>query len=209
MKNIKKVLCIALAILTLCSFMIMPSYAASSDNIVARMYVFSAVTNKAAGGHSWIYIENLSDQAIVVGLYTVPVDGTVSVSTGKNRRADGAGVYYNVDSYLVNNKGCGVGRRSLQMDITAAQLERVSNTINSNNRWSVAFNCSNFAEKVWNSAGGKKVYSLGTPSFLKTYINLQGGRKNAAMQNAAPEQCFKQKGSQLVICSSASLTKPF
>ncbi len=208
MKKIKKLLCAVLAVLVIISSFAVVSFAAEGD--VARMTVISCTTNVDILGHSWVYIENLTDEPLIVGLYELPGGEGVSIGTGKYHRGNGAGIYYNVESYLINNLDSAKGRYSLSIEINAEQLKKVSDTINANNRWKVHFNCSNFAEKVFNSAGERKVYSLGTPSFLKTYIKLfTPYDKNYPHMDIPAERCYKQNGSRLDVVNSKSLSYPF
>ncbi len=211
MKNMKKILCLVLVILTAFSMLVI-SASAASDEYVATITVFSSTSTKNALGHSWVYFENISDETITVGAYPLDPNKGVSVGVFSGKTlADGKGVYYNVESYLIHNVGSGKGRRSTTAKITEAQLQNATNTINSSNTWSVVKNCSAFAEKVWNSAcPNKKVWSLGTPSFLRSFLLLRNYRTNMPVYSPAHSECFKQVNSTTMTpCKQGSLTFVF
>jgi hypothetical protein len=67
------------------------------NDIVADIYVFYDKSDIHGAGHTWIYIENLTDQELKVGVYTLPPNEGVSVGTLPEY--DGWGIYYNVEAY--------------------------------------------------------------------------------------------------------------
>ncbi|MEE1066578.1 MAG: hypothetical protein UH249_10650, partial [Acutalibacteraceae bacterium] len=72
------------------------------DYVVGKMYICTQIVFL---GHSWIYIESTFDGEIPVGCYTMQPYGSVSVGTFLFSRADGMGVYYNVERYCANEYG--------------------------------------------------------------------------------------------------------
>ena len=72
------------------------------SNTVAKLSV--VIRNKGFVGHVWLYIENLTDKPIDVGLLTVQPNEGVSVGLLSFSRADGWGIYYNIEAYCCNNK---------------------------------------------------------------------------------------------------------
>ncbi len=212
MKNMKKLLCLVLVVLTAFSMFTVCASAADSDEYVATITIFSSTSTANALGHSWVYFENISDETITVGAYHLEPDKGVSVGVFSGKTlADGRGVYYNVESYLIHNVGSGVGRRSITQKITADQLQNATDTINSSNTWSVVKNCSAFAEKVWNNTcPSKKVWSLGTPSFLRTFLVFRRCKTNASVYSPAHSECYKHINSTTITpCKQGSMTFVF
>ena len=88
MKNkAKRVLSLLLAVVMLVPFAL-PAFA-ESDEIVARVSIVSYLKNVFSTGHSWLYIENLSDKTLTVGIYQLEPGASVSVGTFKNSRKEG------------------------------------------------------------------------------------------------------------------------
>ncbi|MNC62938.1 hypothetical protein D3C75_1130200 [compost metagenome] len=63
------------------------------------------------------------------------------------------------------------------MDLTESQLATVNNIIINNDSWSKLNNCSEFAEKVWNSVSTIKVDNglIATPTNLRDSIKSKSG----------------------------------
>lgn len=162
----------------------------SGDTIVAKMYICSQVVFL---GHAWIYIESCFDGEIPVGAYTMKPYGSVSVGTFLFSRADGMGVYYNVERYCANEYGL-KKQVWLGMDITKDQLIKVSDEIKNWNYWDPYFNCTFFASKVWNSVSNKFMMPMMFPAFTSAQIRTQGGNSNVVMQDVERTDCYKQKG---------------
>lgn len=161
------------------------------DTVVGRMYICTQIVFL---GHSWIYIESSFDGEIPVGCYTMKPFGSVSVGTFLFSRADGMGVYYNVERYCANEYGL-KGQVWLGMDITKDQLETVSDEIKGWNYWDLYFNCTFFASKVWNSVSDKFIMPMMFPMFTKAQTKTHGGNSDVVMQHVEREDCYKQRGS--------------
>ena len=205
----KRILCMLLCCVLLVGLLSTAALAAG-DPVVARMTLFSYQKNCIDIGHAWLYFENLSNQEITVGVYTLAPGEAVSIGTFKNTRSDGAGVYYNVEAYCTAKYGAN-GRVSLSETITASELAKVTGLINSNNTWTLVRNCSWFASKIWNSVSDIDVFSGSTPSCLKTSMNVESGYKcqtNAPMFVSDAGNVYKQVGNSLRVVSSGSLKNP-
>lgn len=204
-KTLKKLFCVLLAVMMI-SVIALPAFAKSNDAPVAKLSVVSYVKNIISHGHSWLYIENISNKTLTVGVYKLKPGEAVSVSTFKYSRKEGKGIYYNVELYCNEHYGTG-GRYSLTTEITESQLASVSKKINSySDKWTPVKNCAYFVANVWNSVSNIRLISGSTPSCLKTSIRLHGGKRNIAMQSAPAENVYKQKGNQLYVVRAGALS---
>ncbi|MGN1193979.1 MAG: hypothetical protein ACI4SB_00685 [Acutalibacteraceae bacterium] len=195
MKKTKRAVCIVLSLIFL--FMALSPLsvlaAGSGTGDVAKLTVFS-YSKSYKIGHSWVYIENTSTKTLKIGAYNLKPGEGVSVGAFMNTRKEGKGIYYNVESYVVNTYGAS-GRLSLTEGINESEVTKISNYILSNNTWTPVRNCAYFAAKIWNMVSSKRLYHGSTPSCLKTSIKLNGGKKNVAMASVSAQNVYKMKGS--------------
>lgn len=207
MKNFRRRLfCLFLATLMLL-LLALPSFAADGDEIVARVSIVSYLKNSFSTGHSWLYIENLKDRTLTVGIYELEPGEAVSVGTFRYTRKEGRGIYYNVERYCVNKFGASA-RYSLSETVTASELNGISRKINSySGKWTPVKNCAYFAANVWNSISKIHLVSGSTPSCLRTSIKLHGVKRGIAMSNVAAENVYKQDGSSLKVVRASALSK--
>lgn len=163
------------------------------NEIVANLYVFLIESKPHPIGHTWVYVENLTDRELQVGLYTLPPNEGVAV--GVLARPDGWGIYYNVESYAQHTHGMGK-HISMSDPITAKQLEKVSKTIiNYVNHWDPFFNCMYFAFKVWNSGSRRILLPLLLPVFGKLQMAIYRHEMNVVMKPVRRDQTYRQVGS--------------
>ncbi len=157
------------------------------QQVVARLYICCRVL---FFGHTWIYVENKTQQPLQVGVvYVAPGQG-VSVGTHKFRRADGGGIYYNVEAYMTHKRGSS-GTVARGMDLTSAQLQTVNDMIVYNNSWSLSNNCNRFATRVWNSVAPDQVGYTFLPLSEKGKIGSGGA---PSMTNPSRDQVLRQNG---------------
>ena len=162
------------------------------NEIVAMLHVFLVETVIHPIGHTWVYIENLTDRELQVGLYTLPPHEGVSV--GVLARKDGWGIYYNVESYAQNVHGM-EKQISMSDGLTAKKLEKVSKSIiNYVNHWDPIFNCMYFAFTVWNSGSRRILLPLLLPVVGKLQMALYRHERNVQMKAVTKEQTFRQVG---------------
>ena len=178
------------------------------NEIVANFYVFLIESLPHPIGHTWVYIENLTDRELQVGLYTLPPHEGVSV--GVLARPDGWGIYYNVESYAQNVHGMGK-QISMCDQLTAKKLDKVSKSIiNYVNHWDPIFNCMYFAFTIWNSGSRRILLPLLLPVVGKIQMALYRHEFNVQMKPVRRDQTFKQVGfgkyAYLKEISDASLT---
>ena len=198
MKKLKKVLCFILA-LVMCISMATPAFAAvgtsTSSKIVANYYIFVLQTDVHPIGHMWVYLENLTDKPMQVGLYTVPAHEGVSV--GVFSRKDGRGIYYNVEAYTQTVYGM-ENQICLKDQLTAEKVKDVSDAlIDYPNHWDPIFNCMHFAFRIWNAgcSRGKKLIPLIWPPLGTLQIKMKGYQRGVIMKGITMDKAFRQVGS--------------
>jgi len=205
MKNkTKRFLCLLLAVMMILP-LALPCFAAGGDEAVAKVSIVSYLKNGFSTGHSWLYIENISDKTLTVGVYQLEPSKGVSVGTFRYSRGEGRGIYYNVESYCVNTYGASK-RYSLTETVTESELAGITNKINSySGKWTPVKNCAYFAANVWNGISKIHLISGSTPSCLRTSIKLHGGTRGISMMPVSPDQVYKQVGSSLKVVGNGAL----
>ena len=199
MKAIKKLLCLILAVLICFSASSMALAAndtkASNSEIVANYYIYVMETDIHPIGHMWVYLENLTDKPMKVGLYTVPANKGMSV--GVFARKDGFGIYYNVEAYTqaaygLENQIC------LKDQLTADKVQDVSNALlNYNNHWDPIFNCMYFAFRIWNAgcSPSNKLVHLIWPPLGTLQIKFKTHYFELPMKGVTKDKVYRQIGS--------------
>lgn len=164
----------------------------SGPRIVANL---SVVTRVKGVGHGWIYVENLTDETLQVGHYSLPPHQGVSVGLFSFTCKDGIGIYYNVESYCCNVHG-GDGLVSITTDLDEGEMEKLSNKLRDYpNYWDPFFNCMYFAFTMWNSVSGRKLIPLVMPAFGQLQLRMHGGTSNNLdMYCPTPDQVLRLKG---------------
>lgn len=208
MKNLKRIIALLLALTALVGVFSISVNAdtETEEEIVARMYIghkprpaslpfgiLEGVDNRLSG-HTWVYVENLTDHDLTVGAYTVKKGKGVSIGTYGYLINDGKGLYYNVECYRYKNSDPS-SYIYLSKEITAAQLENVSNTILYSNLWSYPLNCAYAATNIWNAAPGSPVIYMLFPQLheLQILLNPNHG-EGFQMIKAKKSDCYKQIG---------------
>lgn len=167
------------------------------NEIVAAVSICSSMSVPLIAGHTYIYVQNLSDEPIQVGLYEVPVGQGVSVGAFSFSAYDGWGIYYNLEAFRENqgNKEAKVWSKTRQLN--ASQLEKLSKNIrNYLNHWDPFFNCAFFAYSVWDASVGDLLIPLVIPVFSHLMLMVSGGRKGVLdMYQPTEDQVFRQRGS--------------
>ncbi len=189
---LKRFLSAALAMIML--FVMSPAISAASDKdeTVATVTIFCCVKMP---GHCWIYVENLSDEAMQIGAYRLEAGEGVSVGSFGTTRYDGHGIYYNVEAYCQTTYGIN-NYRTLTEKLNREEVETLSNGIKSyNNNWNIFRNCVTFATKMWNLISDNKLSNLIIPAFTNLQMTFKGAQKNTPVQNpVAAEKVYRQKG---------------
>ena len=188
--------------------------AKSPDTIVARASLFAAMYFFPVSGHTWIYVENLTDEPITVGIYEVPAGQGVSVGVFSFSVNDGWGIYYNLEAYRENRNNNISDCRSITKDMTRTELEKLSNTIkNYPNMWDIfIFNCTYFAFSVWNKSSDNFFIPMMIPALAMLEVIIVGAPKGVTqMYYPTKDQVFKQRGTgdnaYLEPCGEKTLSK--
>ena len=199
MKAVKKLVCLILAVLICFSASSMALAAndtkASNNEIVANYYIYVMETDIHPIGHMWVYLENLTDKPMKVGLYTVPANKGMSV--GVFARKDGFGIYYNVEAYTqaaygLKNQIC------LKDQLTADKVQDVSDALmNYNNHWDPIFNCMYFAFRIWNAgcSPSNKLVHLIWPPLGTLQIKFKTHYFELPMKGVTKDKVYRQIGS--------------
>ena len=163
------------------------------NDIVADFYVFYDKSDIHGAGHTWIYVENLTDQELKVGVYTLPANEGVSVGTLPEY--DGWGIYYNIEAYQQGIYGM-EDQLSMKDQITLRELRRVSNFIVSYpNFWDpVFFNCMLFAFLAWDMGSLKLLLPLIFPFIGKIQMLIYPHETGALMKPVTKDKVYRQTG---------------
>ncbi len=169
----------------------------NENTIVARASLFSAMYVFPVSAHTWIYVENLTDEPMMVGLYEVPPGQGVSVGTFSFSVNDGWGIYYNLEAYRENRNDNIDDCRSITQDMTRSQLEKLSKSIrNYVNMWDIfVVNCTFFAFSIWNANSKNFFIPFIIPAIPILEVIIAGGKKGVTpMYYPTRDQVFRQRG---------------
>ena len=163
------------------------------NDIVANLYVFYDKSDIHGMGHTWIYVENLTDHELKVGAYTLPADEGVSVGTVPEY--DGWGIYYNIEAYQQTIYGM-EDQLSMKEEITLKKLRRVSNfIIYYPNFWDpVFFNCMLFAFLAWDMGSFKILIPLFFPIIGKIQMLIYPHETGTLMKPVTKDKVYRQTG---------------
>lgn len=164
---------------------------------VALLSIFSSPAGISSGGgltgHSWIYVQNTSDNTFYIGPYPLKPRNGVTLSVFGHwpfmPLQLGDGIYYNNEAYAVEN-GKYSDRASLAKTITLNDIDTINGILPKYNHYNLATsNCTNFSIAVWNSVTGIGDYYLGElidiPSLLAVEICRHPECMTAATVNSA------------------------
>ncbi len=217
MKKLKKLLCVLLSAAMLLCCSVAASAAEPRVTAVGQLTIFSYKGNDEDGssggsggwgyvrsGHAFLSFKNTSSQAIKIGGLNVGPGHEITFGTWGSKPAGYTtdpdngwhkGIWYNLESYLINNYNDMRGRVSLTMYLTMDNVNTINDFIKSCDTWDAESNCSTFAMVVWNSvAPAGWIVSAGLPN-LHVYspvylcVSIQskdGWQLNRAVANIAP-----------------------
>lgn len=125
-------------------------------------------------GHSYIAVENISSEPIMVGHMQVAAGEMITIGTFGNRDAH-IGIWYNIEAYnqsQITNTQYALGTVLTKSDL--ATMNRVINDTD-NDGWTSSFNSAQFAIAVWNSIAtdAYKISGAGTPAVLVNRIKAK------------------------------------
>ena len=135
---------------------------------VAKMYLcVGGIHLPYFFGHSWICIENISEEPIKVDTETIEPGETVSTGLRSGMFGGKRGRNWNCE--MSDYKNCKVS--AIVREITAEQLKKAENEIE-NSDWSwyeiFAHNCTNYATSVWAAVTGKRYAAFCFPFVIRT-----------------------------------------
>ncbi len=201
MKKAKKllavILCVALLFSTASTALAAAPAAKDGGEIVARVSICSCMSIPVIAGHTYLYVQNLSNSPIWVGLYEVPVGQGVSIGCFSISVHDGWGIYYNLEAYRENRDNHTSQIWSKSRNLTQQGLEKLSKKLKDyKNHWDPFFNCAFFAYSIWNSAAGDFLIPLVIPVLSHLALIVCGGKRGVLkMYQPTRDQIFRQKGS--------------
>lgn len=196
MKNLKRILSVLLALVVLIGTLVIPVAAGDSESekIVARIYIAHKERYLNMSGHTWIYIENLSDHELTVGAYPLKKGKGVSIGTYGYQISNGRGLYYNVEAYRYRNDDED-DSIYVSKDLTQSQFDKVSKKIRRSGTWDYTLNCAYSAIGIWNASFGKPMVYLLFPTLHQLQILMKPScQKGLKMQAPKSDEVFKQIG---------------
>ncbi|MBQ6706874.1 MAG: hypothetical protein IJN07_05155 [Clostridia bacterium] len=165
------------------------SYRSGTTTIIGTLSIFAAndgsTSSWSISGHAFLTFKNTSCSPITVGGLTVWVDNEITIGTWGNKEPHD-GIWYNLESYIINTYGSYENRVSLSIDITQNDVDLINAVIANNDTWSETNNCSSFATKVWNevSSIALSAGTPNTPTSLMLSIKSKAGYETArSVQN--------------------------
>lgn len=196
MKNLKRIFAVLLSIIIIAGSLVIPVAAGDSESeaIVARIYIAHKARYLNFSGHTWIYIENLSDHELTVGAYPLKKGKGVSIGTYGYQISSGRGLYYNVEAYRYRNDDAD-DSIYVSKDLTQSQFDKVSKKIRRSGTWDYTLNCAFGAIRIWNASFGKPmVYVLIPPLHQLQILMKPSHQKGLKMQEPKTNEVFKQVG---------------
>jgi len=183
------------------------------EEFVAKLSLYARPKTIPLFGHTWLYIENLTDHDLQVGAYTLPAGEGCSLGTFFYSRFDGPGLYYNLENHLAGKFGVRKAV-SISENITAEQLETVSEMALNRNYWEPFTTCSGMPLTIWNAVTGKIVVTIPHPLFVTITLRLYDGHEvGAEMFPIERERVYKQRGfgdkATLDLCNDLSVANDF
>ncbi len=135
-------------------------------------------------GHAFLTIKNCTYTSIIVGGITVAPYEEISIGTWGNQKQHD-GIWYNLESYLVNTNQAYQGRVSLTENITRADIDTINTLISKNDEWTYLDNCSSFATGIWNEISSVNL-NAGFPktpaTLVKSIKSKSGYETNRSIQ---------------------------
>ncbi len=165
------------------------------NEAVATLSICSCMSTPLIAGHTYIYVRNLSDRPIQVGLYEVPVGQAVSVGTLSISVHDGWGIYYNIETYREPRENHFPQIWSKTVELDEEGLKKLDKKLdNFVNYWGPFFNCSFFAFAVWNSVAGDFLVPMVIPALSHLVVMAVGKKGVLELYKSDASQVFKQRG---------------
>lgn len=188
-----------------------PAYATDIEPMATTVGTVTVFASNDGGdsswntsGHAFIAFKNTSSSSIRVGGLNVGSGHEITLGTWGNKNGH-VGIWYNLESYLVNNGGAYGNRVSLSMNVTQSNINTINDIISNNDAWSLTNNCSSFAVKVWNSISSQTL-SAGipnTPTSLMSSIKSKSGYQTGRSIGNTTPIGYVENGSFVPVAVSA------
>lgn len=147
-------ICVSFGLLTACGKSNTNRTISVSENSVAEFSLFTHPGSKKVLpllfnlGHSYLSFTNTSNTTIDLAGYKCEPNETVCIGTWSISKH--FGVWYNVESNYDIYDNHYDGRLSLTKQIGMEEVEKLTEFIVNNNKWTILKNCSYFALNCWN-----------------------------------------------------------
>ncbi len=180
MKFTRKSLAVILAVCMVICYSVTAFADEARASTVGTLTIFSSNdggnSSWNTSGHAFISFKNTSSSSIKFGGLNVGAGHEITIGTWGNK-SNHVGIWYNLESYFVNNQNAYSNRVSLSMDVTQANINTINNLISKNDTWTALNNCSSFAVKIWNAVSSKTLSSgiPNTPTSLMSSIKSKSG----------------------------------
>lgn len=139
------------------------STATADDEVIGTVYLMASPVRSFAWdrlvGHSWILIENTSDEPFFLADTEVDPGQSISFGTTAMPGMDHRGIWVNVEGYNSNY----LDNVATSGDFYDKDLEYLEVYLKHHDRWSLMYTCVSFATGIWNniSAGqGNEYHAL-------------------------------------------------
>lgn len=123
-----------------------------SDIALLSIFTFDGKKESTLGlmnlGHSFLSLENISDNPIKISNVTVKSGETIAIGTWSIQAH--FGVWYNVESNYISEYNKYDGRLSVTTGIDLDDVDKITSYINTHDYWTPLTNCSCFALNLWN-----------------------------------------------------------
>lgn len=137
----------------------------------------SSSSNGLNFGHTFLAIRNTTLNTITVGHKTIVSGEYVTIGTWGSANNRDVGLWYNLESWRIQNLSEMNGRASIEYYITYNQLDSINEilTNTSTDYWNIFYNCADFAVDIWNQFSLYPVNkgnwsSMTEPAFIKSSI---------------------------------------
>lgn len=173
-----------------------PAEQNDNEEIVAAVSLMSCMYIVPITGHTWIYVENLSDTTQRVGLYDLPVGQGVSIGSLSISVSDGWGIYYNLEAYRENRDDNLDTHWAITKYVTQSELDDLSDHLSSYiNSWGAIRSCSFFSFVIWNDVADSFLIPITFPMISHLEVMLAGAtRGTLKMYSPGADQVFRQIG---------------
>lgn len=121
-------------------------------------------------GHSFLSFKNNSEDIITVAGY--PLQPNEEITIGTWPLSSNFGLWFNVESSLINHCNKYADRVSLTQKIPSNLIKEISDIIIKYRRWSIFKNCTYFALNVWNEIFDDKLLSGRIVSPKRLYLEI-------------------------------------